>query len=548
MNRKNKNNEPSVWLKAILTIAVLALFSFLTVKQLTPPEPKKSTVTVGKFSAVKAMNYLQNIARKPHPVNSREKDTVRDYIIRQLQGMGLAAVVQKTCMGDHQLENILTRVKGTASSGGLLLVAHYDSVPKSPGASDNGAAVAAALASLCELQGMPPLKNDVLVLFSDGEEVGLLGAINFLSEHPWSHEVTMVLNYEARGHKGPSLMFETNDQNGWIIAEFAKAAPFPRAYSWAFEVYKNMPNDTDFTVFKRKGFSGLNFAFIGGWKFYHTRNDNLENIDHGSLQHHGENMLPLLIHFGNLDLKNTKAGNRVFFSLFNTLVHYPGAMAFLLMIVACLAFFAVLFWGIKIGALKLTRLFRGCVFFLIVLAVSALVLFLAGKTIRHLEPDYHAGYFALAFASLALGVFSLLYFFFLKRFPAPDLFAGVMFLYLILTIAVQLLAPGASYMFTWPLLFGTIALAHILKRKNPGWLDTVLQWLLVFPAFLILVPCIPLTVDALGIGFAFAAANLFLVLLAGAALPLFQVILKPLRLWTPGFLLAAGMIMLLVRH
>ena len=513
--------------------------------QLTPPEPKQADIPAGEFSAATAFKYLQRIAQKPHPVDSQEKENVRDYIIYQLQAMGFEAVVQKTRFRNHNLENILTRIKGTASSGALLLVAHYDSVPMGPGASDNGAAVAAALVSIRELRRLPPLKNDVLVLFSDGEEAGLLGARKFVAEHPWGREATLVLNYEARGHKGPSLMFETSEQNGWVMAEFAKAAPYPRAYSWAFEVYRNMPNNTDFTVFKWKGLTGLNFAFIGGWKYYHTPNDNLENVNHASLQHHGENMLPLLVHFGNLDLKNTKAGNRVFFSLFNTLVHYDGTTAFLLMIIAGLAFSAVLFWGVKIRALKISRLCIGFLLLLIVMAVSALVLFLAGKSIQHLEPDYHAGYFTLAFAFLAMGVFSLLYFFFLKRFSVLDLFAGAMVLYFILASASQLLAPGAGYMFTWPLLFGTMAMAHALKRKNPGWGDTVLQWVLVFPAFLVLGPGIPLTVDALGIGFAFAAANLFLLLLAIVLLPHFKVILKPLRWWFPAFLLAAGMVMLL---
>lgn len=532
--------------KAILTIIVLVLFSFLGVVQLTPPEPKQADVPAGQFSAAAAFRHLQTIAREPHPLNSPEKEKVRDYIIGQLEGIGLEAVVQKTQVRARNLENILTRIKGTASSRALLLVAHYDSVPMGPGASDDGAAVAAALVSIRELRRLPPLKNDILVLFSDGEELGLLGTRQFVAEHPWSREVALVLNYEARGHKGPSLMFETSDQNGWVMAEFAKAAPYPRAYSWAFEVYRNMPNNTDFTVFKRKGLTGLNFAFIGGWKYYHSVNDNLDNIDHASLQHHGENMLPLLVHFGNLDLKNTKAGNRVFFSLFNTLVHYDGTTAFLLMIIAVLTFSAVLSWGVKIRTLKISRLFSGFLLLLSVMAVSALVLFLAGKSIQRLEPDYHAGYFTLAFTFLAAGIFSLLYFFFLKRFSVLDLFAGAMVLYFILAIASQLLAPGASYMFTWPLLCGTMALAHALKRKNPGWGDTVLQWALVFPAFLVLGPCIPLTVDALGIRLAFAAANLLLLLLAIVLLPHFQVILKPLRWRFPAFLLTAGMVMLIV--
>jgi hypothetical protein len=46
--------------------------------------------------------------------------------------------------------------------------------------------------------------------------------------------------------------------------------PHPVASSVSQEVWRRMPNDSDFTVFNRHQFRGLNFAHLGGWPAYHT--------------------------------------------------------------------------------------------------------------------------------------------------------------------------------------------------------------------------------------------------------------------------------------
>src|SRR5258706_7442827 len=118
------------------------------------------------------------------------------------------------------------------------------------------------LETLRALKSSPTLSNDVIALFSDGEEIGSLGAKAFVYQHPWAKDVGVVLNFEARGSSGPAIMFETSDKNGWLIKEVAKAAPRPAAHSLAPAIYQLLPNRTDFTVFKEAGFAGLNFAYI----------------------------------------------------------------------------------------------------------------------------------------------------------------------------------------------------------------------------------------------------------------------------------------------
>ena len=152
-------------------------------------------------------------------------------------------------------QNILARIKGQGPSGkkALMLCAHYDSVDEGPGRSDNAAGVAVVLETLRALKAGPPLERDVIVLFTDGEESGLLGARLFVNEHPWAREIGLALNFDARGNSGPSIMFETSDANGWLISQYAEAVQQPLATSLSMDVYKIMPNDSDMTVFKNGG-------------------------------------------------------------------------------------------------------------------------------------------------------------------------------------------------------------------------------------------------------------------------------------------------------
>ena len=80
------------------------------------------------------------------------------------------------------------------------------------------------------------MKNDLILLFTDAEEAGLLGATAFMAQHPYAKEVGVALNFEARGSGGPVLMFETSNGNARLIQEFAQSAPYPAANSLLYEI------------------------------------------------------------------------------------------------------------------------------------------------------------------------------------------------------------------------------------------------------------------------------------------------------------------------
>lgn len=279
------------------------------------------------------MAHVAEIARIPHPVGSAEHDRVRDYIRGEFQKLGVESQLE-TGAGEYSrkgfhvsgpVENIVARWPGTANTRPVMLAGHYDSVKTGPGAGDDGHAVGVLLETLRALRSGPALRNDVIFLITDGEERGLLGADLFMREHPWRHDPGVVLNFEARGTGGPSLMFETSAGNAWMIHTLQAAVPQADATSVAYEIYRRMPNDTDLTVFKGGGLAGMNFAFIEHPEFYHHPQDDVAHLDRRSVQEQGRYALSLARVFGNQDLSAPQSLNAVYFpTRLTSLIVYPG--------------------------------------------------------------------------------------------------------------------------------------------------------------------------------------------------------------------------------
>ena len=128
------------------------------------------------------MQDLEVVAAEPHPIGSAAQQRVRDYLVAQAKGLGLPTEVQRD--GVSGAENVIVRMPGTASSRGVLITAHCDSAPEAPGAADNGMAVAAMLETMRVLRAQEPLANDIVFLFTDGEERGQTGIAAFRRRPP----------------------------------------------------------------------------------------------------------------------------------------------------------------------------------------------------------------------------------------------------------------------------------------------------------------------------------------------------------------------------
>jgi len=249
-------SDLTIGLFVLLFIIVIAFGSFYQNK---PPRVVTKDAPAELFSAERAMAHLPYICTKPHSIGTIEHLRIRNYLIDILKSMGLtpelqiAEVYYPDSYTAATIGNIIVKIPGTNNTKPVLVMGHYDSVDDSYGASDDGSAIVTMLETLRVLKTQDPLMNDIIFLFTDGEESGLLGARAFLEQHPLAKDIGLVLNFEASGTSGQSMLFETSKDNRWIISEFAKAAPYPVANSMNYEVYRNMPNSTDLTPFKDQG-------------------------------------------------------------------------------------------------------------------------------------------------------------------------------------------------------------------------------------------------------------------------------------------------------
>ncbi len=423
------------------------------------------------------------------------------------------------------MRNIVARWRGSGPAGkkALLLSAHYDSVRAGPGAGDDASGVASILESLRALKAGPPPERDAIVLINDGEEIGLFGAEVFAEEHPWAKDVGVVLNLDARGNSGPAYMFETSDGNGWLIGQLARALPHPMATSMTFEVYRLMPNNTDLTVYKKHGMPGMNFAFVGGLKYYHSPEDTPANLDPRTLQHQGENLLAMARHLARLDLDDVRRPDVVYCSVLQRfVVIYPMGWVLPLSGCAVLAYLAVTALGMARGRVRLVEIAVGFGVFPICLAAAifaaALLWIVVRDTLLDLDvPTLGLEYPLLpAFSIAAVLVAGAVFVRTGRRWSWEGLGLGLLGWWLAATVATSLRMPGVSYALLWPLLAILAGQAAAFLVPRGGMAAVLSSWLGAVPLLIIYMMILPGLFD--GLNLRMTALLMIPVVLAAAAL------------------------------
>ncbi len=457
----------------VVLVAVVAV-AWMASWNRVAPRPVPATAPDSAFSSERAFGHLSSVARAAHPPGSPEHAVVRGYLVNQLRALGLDPQVQTTTEVNGRgtravaatVRNVIARIPGSASTGAVLVTAHYDGRELSFGAGDDGVGVVTILEAVRALLSQPQLRNDVIVLLTDAEEVGLLGAQAFVNQHPWIDDVAMVLSIEMRGGGGPSIMFETGRENGWVLGEFAAATPAAAANSLSYELYKRLPNDTDFSPFRDIGKQGLNFAAIGRAHVYHQQYDNPENLSERTLQHHGVQALAMLQRFGAADLSGElQAPDQVYFGLpfVGVIVYAPwvsNAMSVLLLLLAVI----VVVIGKRRGArpLGVGVGFAGGLVFVGVAIATGLALtewlpaFHVEAGALHGSRFHSEGWYVLALvAAMTLVTFGSLAI--AKRtFSIAELALGAVLIPVVAAIAVGPFVPMAAMNLQWPALAGLL--------------------------------------------------------------------------------------------
>lgn len=515
--------------RQLLTGACVVLAAAIGLSIFHLPAPRPATAPAESFSAARALAHVEAIAQAPHPSGSSENAKVRAYVVQQMRELGLEPRELPGAIGEKTFVNLYGVLRGSSSAApAVLLVSHYDSTSRGPGAADAASCVATLLETLRALKAQGQIEHSLGLLITDREEGGMVGARGFVADAPdLLSTVRFVINLEARGNSGPVLMFQLSPNCRSLVSLYRRACPQPIAMSLSQDVYQRLPNDTDFTVFAAAGKAGLNFAFIDGLAYYHSPRDVPANLDRRTLQHYGSTLLGLatwLAQNGVDDVVPTAASaEQVYFTVLpRLLLQYPVWLAKGLAVLAAVGWLLELIRQRAAARIRVRGIALGTAYTLAAAAVAglvglAVVLGWAWKfgSLRRFPFIVHERsdillLFVLVVAAWWCGqLFSRRL---LRRVNAGEGRLGALLPWAVLTLATAFLLPGASYLFVWPTLFGLLAIALAIRDVRTPARQAMVTLATCIPAPLLFAPVVLLLHQALTVGI--APLSLMLVALA----------------------------------
>lgn len=541
----------------LVLLAVTASFWFAQIDWSARPAVKLADAPQADFSATRAESVLAHILgpERPHPVSTPENAAVRGRILNELALLGMPATVYHAfgCNAARSfgfiacasVNDILAEV--TPGSGkAVVMMAHYDSVPAGPGASDDESGVATVLetARAMKARGLVG-KHPVLALITDGEEADLLGAAAFLHDSALRARVGAVVNVEARGNQGPSLLFQTSPGDGPLIDLYARSVPDFATSSLYAEIYRLLPNDTDLTLFIRDGFPSFNFAFSGNVAHYHTALDTRAHLDPVTLQQHGDNLLGVASALAQTDYPSLKGSNDIYVDVLgHVLPRLPATWALPLSILAfaVLLLAAFLGRGAHMGTRRRLAAFAATPALVVVAGLLGWLLHTVAALVSEMsDPSY--AYPTTFRLSLALGVAASMLP--VARLAPPRAMAASAWLWIgALAIVTSIFVTGFSPYFLFPALVAAVLLP-LAAATSGGWegdLGQILLFVCALPVLLLWVGFGASGESVMGL----KLHPLFTVPIAfgmTALLPLFarQSLPRPVFVATTGLLLVASL-------
>jgi hypothetical protein len=493
----------------LISFFILIYLAFIP---LGPSDTKIYSVVEKQFSIEKAFSHVRTLSQSPHYVGASSHPRAQHYIVKQLQELGLEVKVQKTSVANSNktfttVENIIAKIAGSEPNRkALLLMSHYDSAASaSLGASDAASGVAVILEGLRGyLNDKKKPKNDIIILISDAEEMGLLGAKAFVNKHQWAQNIGAVLNFEARGTSGSSIMLmETNHGNRNLLKTFMQTPlSYPTSNSLAYSIYKLLPNDTDLSVFRvDKDIIGFNFAFIDNHFNYHTALDSPQNLSLDSLAHQAHYLMPLLDKLSQMDLTSLQSDeDDVYFQIpFWKTIKYPFDYALIFSVINLLLFLATIAIGLRNKSLQVKSMLLASTALFKSLIISVLISFAALKFLYWLHPQYAEilqGFTYNSYAYIALFsllAFGLCFFFYQRtaeKFSASNMMAVPLLLWIVISTILALTLTGAHF-FILISFVGTLSLLiNVLKKQDQPSLTLLLfaPVVLIFSPFMMQLP------------------------------------------------------------
>jgi hypothetical protein len=489
----------SVLLRGALAAVAILLAALPGTAYLWPPASAPTDASAQLFSAERAMRHVEVLASSPRPVGSVGHEVGRAYILAELRRLGLEPEVQETVSAFRfpgadgfsaaQVRNVVARIEGTRSGPAILLNAHYDGANTGVAAGDCGACVAALLETARALTDGERPGRDVILVFSDAEEMGDHGAHAFATQHPWMRDVGLALNYEAMGTSGPGTLYVTGPHNVALVDALKGAMPrgFGNSFVTAiFSATPEMRNACDLQDYLEAGKPGLGFILHGDTQQYHTLLDTPANLDHRSLQSFGDSALGMVRAFSMRDLR--AEGDAVFFPLAPVgTVAYAEGWAVPLAALALVLAVALGARAARQGARSL-HMAAAAVALPVTAGLSAVAAMAIWAAMRAIDPvlqvfligTYATGWYVAGLTLLAAAVAVALAGWMAGKMSAREAATGVTMGLAAIGVGLALTFPGTAYVATLPALAAVSALA-LFNRSSAG------------PAALLLLPVIAIT-------------------------------------------------------
>ena len=479
---------------ALAAAAVVVAAAGMLASQQHVPAPLPASAPQTAFSADRAMTHVHVLGTQTRYLGSPHHRRTQRYLVAQLRALGLEPQLQRTAVVNRftaeadpiagTVTNVLARLPGTASTGTIALNAHYDSGPAGPGASDCGTCVASVLEIARALKAGPPLRNDVLFVFSDGEENGDLGAAAFAEQSPLMRDVDVVVNWDNAGSHGLALLLGTN--SSWLVRETLASAPDARAYSVLPSLFRSpamrpQQLNLDTQEYMDRGAAGVQFVYFRGTTNYHTRTDDVAHVGRGSLQMDGAYGLALARRLGADSQLEREVGDQA--TYFNVtggvIVQYGPVVAALIALLAVVLFVAALRAGLRHRRLTVRGLVVGALAFpLALLLTTAATIAFWMLVVKPAVPELRVlsigtsqnAFFAFGLVVFALALFTALYRPLLRRARAESLALGALAWWLGAGAILTLASPSAAYLFTLPALAAVaLALWRLTGERRRAW-------------------------------------------------------------------------------
>jgi Peptidase family M28 len=448
------------WVSISALVMCLVLSALYGSAPLFLPKPADASVPSDQFSADRAMAYVRTLAETPRMSGTPGMDRSAAYLVEMLSSCDLTPEIQDASAQNGTLHNVVVHISGSNHENAVLIVSHVDSV--SFGAGDNATGSAVLMELACNLQAGSQLRNDVILLFEDGEEAGYLGGYAFTATDPSVKTIRRVVGLDTAAW-GPVVLLQTSPGNAGFIQAYATSVPNPTAFGFFADADWNISHDTsEIQPFYELGIPGLELEDPTAFSGKHSAADTIENIKPGSMQQMGEQVLTLTKYLANSDLTTTSSSNFSYFTLFALgTIHYPSQLNILLVILSALVLIVLSISGARQSTITVRNLVYSAV--LITLSfIGAAIIGIAGSVLFDKffpNPNPNTGSYlipaSLPFFLTVIVIVGIVFLLVRKkietRYGSSLLKISGLYAWLLFSIILVIIVPVGSYLFIIPL-------------------------------------------------------------------------------------------------